>query len=197
MKPPLCEYEVFRHEWKDKFNRSRWDAVAMIRPCGHAHFYSDFDERLKRFNRELHLGFDMRNGRWCIYRWMPECESLGKREGMSYVHRYMDIIFEMKWMVERKRKDGSKFYEFLYREPGDWVFSYLRDFKPGQLLGYNYWMGDALKEQVKSSEEKSQREIKAFVEDWAGDVMSLADRGNPERLRTSVRVEHKPEPAKA
>jgi len=195
MKPPLCDYEVHRTEWKDAAGRTRWDAVAMLRKCGHAHFYSDFDERLKRFNAGLNLGFDLRNGRWCIYRWSPESESLGKREGIGYVHRYMEIIFEMKWAVERKRKDGSKFYEFLYREPGDWVFRHLRAFKPGQLLGYNYWVGEALTEQSRAAEEKSQREIKSFVEDWTSDVMSLADRGNPEQLRTSVRVDKKPEAA--
>jgi len=196
MKPPLCSYKVYSSEWKNIAGRRSWDAVAMIEPCCHAdHFYVDFDERLKRFNRELHLGFDLKQGRWCIYRWMPESESLDKAEGVGYVHRYMDIIYDMKWAVERKRRDGSKFMTFHFREPGDWVFRHLKAFKPGQLLGYNYWIGEDLKAQVAENEAAGKKEFDTFVKDWTDDVMSWADRGNPAVQRRSIVVPKKVEAA--
>ena len=189
MKPPLCSYDLHRQEWTDTHDRYRWDAVAMIRPCGHAsHFYVDFDERLKRFNADLNLGFDLKMGRWCIYRWAPEPERLDSELSVGYVHRYLDIIMDMKWAVERRRKDGSKFITYHFREPGDWVFRHLKAFKQGQLRGYNSWVGEELRTIAREAEEGTQKQIATMTKDWADDVMSWADRGNPGQLRQSIVV---------
>lgn len=187
MRPPICKYSVHSNEWKAANGGECWDAVAMIDKCPHeGHTYVDFDEKLKRFNRDLNLGFDLKMGRWCIYRWMPEAESLDYEIGVGHVHRYMDIIFDLKWAVERRRKDGSKFMTFHYRNPGDWVFRYLREFKREKLLGYNTWVGEELKSSAAKAEADSKAAVSAFVKDWSDDVMSWADRGNPGQLRQSV-----------
>lgn len=194
MRPPICEYDVFRQDWKNSLGKSVWDAVATIKPCGHVHFYTEFNERLKRFNGELNLGFDLRRCRWCIYRWAPEAEEIGKvGDGkLGHVFRHMDLVMSLAWCIERPTAHGGRRVEFIYRHPGDWVFRHLREYKRGQLIADGTWIGDALKENYEYEFNKAEAAKNAKIQDLVDDAMSIADKGNPNFVRTAIRVPELP-----
>lgn len=192
----MHEYEVHYCETHITKEVMNWDAIATPKPCpcSHLHFYNEFNERLKRFHPDLQLAFDIKLGRWLIIRWTPETVHLdtgSESLKVGYVHRFLTILMDMKWVFNEVQKDGSNKYVTHPRQPGDWVFAKLKKWKAAQFMGRPDWVRDAMLDQRKEEEEKSNAELRSFTKDWIDDCLSIADSGNPEFVRTAVRVDEK------
>ncbi len=187
MNPPICKYEVLSQDWKDAHGKARWDAIATPVNCGHlGHHYLEFQQRLTRFNEKLHLGFDLKNGYWIIYLWEPETERLEK--GLNYVHRYLKKILTLKWVVSTRGPEGNKVYRSYFREPGEWVLGHLQSYSRDQMNGGTAWYDKEQKAIATAAEETARTERRKKVEDAVADALTLADRGDPTKIRKSVRV---------
>src|SRR5690349_16963203 len=124
MHVPLCEYETHHHEWVDFAGRTKCDAVAMIRPCGHSHRYLDFEATLNRLYPKLHLGWDRITNRWCIYCWTLELSKVKAGNDLptlNYGHRFLDILIDCAWVKDERTAEGGTRRKHIPREYGNWI----------------------------------------------------------------------------
>jgi hypothetical protein len=174
MRPPFCNYEIDEAARPLENGRVVADPLAIALPCNCAsgHF-KDFAERLERFHRELRLGFDCTAGCYMVYRRLPNGIYLR--------------IKPCQWVVIRRVNGGNKFFHFP-RDPGDWLLRDLQEYAPAQFELDGSWVGpkaDAMAKAATAENDRKVREIGGQVWD---DVMSVADRGDPTKIRTGVMV---------
>lgn len=189
----MHEWDTVYCEQTDKAGLFQWDAIALPKkcPCSGLHFYNDFNERLKRFNPDLGLGFDIKNGFWVIVRWNPEAVTVNSGDKglkVGYVHRFITVLYSMKWTFNRIGAGRENNFVTIPRDPGEWVFPILKRWTRAQMMGKPDWVRDAMLRQRDMEEEEHQAKLKAFTDGWANDVASIADRGNPLFVRTAIRV---------
>lgn len=179
----------------------KWDAIALPKPCpcSGLHFYNDFNAKLKRFNPDLGLGFDIRLGFWVIVRNNPEAVTIDAGQDdlkIGYVHKFLTILMAMKWTFNQVGPDRANKFVTLPRQPGEWVFPILKRWSKSQMIGKSEWVRDAMLNHREREEADQKANLKAFTDGWANDVASLADRGNPLKVRTAIRVPEMAKPAK-
>lgn len=194
MLSPFCCSETKGQEYKDESGRTRFEAVAMLKDCDHLSREKEFDAKLKRFHPELHLGFDMKKGRYVIYRWVRERTRLRGGPGYPNLAAHepvLVIVHLLKWVTRTRNANGGTVYKSHFRDFGDWVFGHLEQFKPKQFELDGDWVFPTMRDIANKNEARAQAKFRGQVEDIVGDAMTLADRGNPEFIRTAVRVPEK------
>lgn len=204
MHSPFCHSETHVQEFRDVHGHWVYEAVSMLRKCVHdgGHYHDDFDAALKRFNPILNLGYDMKKGRYVVYRFTPSVISL--KTGLAdlpriqHCQQFMDILLECKWLELNRLPRGGIIPKMVPRPLGNWVFNDLASFAPKRFELDDRWVSDELKNFQDTAVATHEKDMRDHSEAWVNDCMSIADRGNPAYVRTAVRVPektHEPSPA--
>lgn len=182
MKPPLCSYDTHRTSYRSAWGVLHEEAVAAIAPCRClSHPYVDFDERLQRLHPGLRLGFDMRKGRWVIYKWVNELDraEIGGGERVATVSKIMDIVFTCETAIEYQGKGGGWRTRYVPLPYGDWVLIQIAKSATDRFTRGSGWVERTMLEIEKKKEDAQNKRVTANAEAWVNDCMSSADRGNP------------------
>lgn len=191
MHAPFCDYEVYRHEWALADGQLDFDAVAIPRRCGHRHHdYLDFEHKLQRFNPVLHLGFDLKDAMYLVFRWGSEPLELVTVDGpkVVYQHRFMQRVMDLKYGVNRRTPLGRNWFDVKTLPFGDWVLRRLAHLRPGAMTFDTSWFGKQHARHLADAETHKEKRIRGDVDAICNDMMSLADRGNPDHIKSQFHV---------
>lgn len=182
----FCWGSEVTNQYDDFLGRKRFEAIETVNhSCPHSepHWYQCFDETLRRLHPELQLGFDRVRRRFVIFRFSPA--PLRVERGLSQLYRFIDIVLECKAM-ELYEEMGARRYKIVGRPPAGWVFhelagSHSSRFEPG-----GNWGADTATKMALAAEADREKRIADLADAAVSDAMSIADQGNPSRVRTAV-----------
>lgn len=195
----FCWGTTVASEYQDMLGKWRYEAIEAVNHdcvCSERHWYQTFDEKLRRLHPDLHLGWDRRRGRFVVYRFTHEPirlkPALWPGAHLSYLNRFIDIVLECKQLVLEDFEGGVR-PRMESRLPGEWVFHELSTSsasrfdasRPGD------WGNEQIAKHADEAEAGQQKFMRDEVDAIMNDAMSIADKGNPQFVRTAVRVPEK------
>ena len=192
----FCWGETVSSKFVDMLGKDQYDAIEVVnQSCVHQerHWYQDYDLRVRSFHPDLRFGWDRVNRRFLVYKLSPGPMTISSKYeefNLTYLHHFIDPIVECKTMIVEDWQGGAR-SRIERVPPGEWIFRELarspqNRFDPDG----NYGMEQA-QQIAEQGERESQKELRDKCEDIVSDAMTLADKGNPQFVRTAVRVPEK------
>lgn len=139
--------------------------------------FKPWQDALSRFNHNLHLGFDLVKGFWCVYRLEYEARRLDTKQEygieLGYLHPVPAIMHYIAWIVD---EDSTKPPKWYYRIPDERALEELAE-RPEASLDWDNgaYMAAQLTKSGEDREERSTARSKQIIDEIFDDAASRID----------------------